>query len=131
MEIGTGKGTFLTEQAKGHPERNFLGVEYARWFWRYASDRLRRNQCNNARTVRAEAHFFFARARAQRKRVGDAHLFSGPLAEEAASQAAADSGEVYASAGARARAGGTAASGDGSSGLFEQIESVVKGSKLK
>lgn len=58
MEIGSGKGTFLTQQAKAHPETNFFGVEYARWFWRYASDRLRRNNCLNARTVRAEAMFF-------------------------------------------------------------------------
>lgn len=58
LEIGMGKGTFLTEQAKGRPDVNFFGIEWARWFWRYASDRLRRNQCNNARTVRAEAGFF-------------------------------------------------------------------------
>jgi tRNA (guanine-N7-)-methyltransferase len=58
MEIGMGKGTFLVEQAKARPDVNFFGVEYARWFWRYASDRLRRNGCNNARTVRAEANFF-------------------------------------------------------------------------
>jgi tRNA (guanine-N7-)-methyltransferase len=58
LEIGMGKGTFLTDQAKSRPEINFLGLEYARWFWRYASDRLRRNQCNNARTIRAEAAFF-------------------------------------------------------------------------
>lgn len=58
MEIGMGKGTFITEQAKARPETNFFGIEYARWFWRYASDRLRRNNCLNARTVRAEASFF-------------------------------------------------------------------------
>jgi tRNA (guanine-N7-)-methyltransferase len=58
IEIGMGKGTFLVEQAKGRTETNFLGVEYARWFWRYASDRLRRNACFNARTVRAEASYF-------------------------------------------------------------------------
>jgi tRNA (guanine-N7-)-methyltransferase len=58
LEIGMGKGTFLTEQAKTHPETNFFGIEYARWFWRYASDRLRRNGCLNARTVRAEAAYF-------------------------------------------------------------------------
>src|SRR5450432_1536585 len=60
MEIGSGKGTFLTEQAKAHPETNFFGIEYARWFWRYASDRLRRNGCTNARTVRAEANYFLS-----------------------------------------------------------------------
>src|SRR3954471_6866980 len=58
LEIGMGKGTFLTEQAKARPEVNFFGVEWARFFWRYASDRLRRNGCTNARTVRAEASFF-------------------------------------------------------------------------
>jgi tRNA (guanine-N7-)-methyltransferase len=58
MEIGSGKGTFLVEQAKARPDVNFFGIEYARWFWRYASDRLRRAGCTNARTVRAEAIFF-------------------------------------------------------------------------
>ena len=58
LEIGIGKGTFLTEQARARPEVNFLGVEYARWFWRYASDRLRRNGCLNARTANAEALYF-------------------------------------------------------------------------
>jgi len=58
MEIGMGKGTFITEQAKAHPEINYFGIEYARWYWRSASDRLRRNKCENARTVRAEALYF-------------------------------------------------------------------------
>jgi tRNA (guanine-N7-)-methyltransferase len=58
LEIGMGKGTFLTEQAKARPGVNFFGIEWANWFWRYASDRLRRNGCTNARTVRAEALFF-------------------------------------------------------------------------
>ena len=58
MEIGMGKGTFITESARAHPEVNFFGIEWARWFWRYASDRLRRNGCVNARTVRADAAFF-------------------------------------------------------------------------
>jgi tRNA (guanine-N7-)-methyltransferase len=58
IEIGFGKGTFLVDQAKLRPEVNFLGVEYTRWFWRYASDRLRRNGCLNVRTVRAEALWF-------------------------------------------------------------------------
>jgi tRNA (guanine-N7-)-methyltransferase len=58
LEIGMGKGTFLTEQARARPEVNFFGIEWQRWYWRYASDRLRRNGCTNARTVRAEASFF-------------------------------------------------------------------------
>jgi tRNA (guanine-N7-)-methyltransferase len=58
MEIGMGKGTFLLEEARARPEVNFFGIEYARWFWRYASDRLRRHGCTNTRTVRAEASYF-------------------------------------------------------------------------
>jgi tRNA (guanine-N7-)-methyltransferase len=58
IEIGMGKGTFLTEQARARPDVNFFGIEWARWFWRYASDRLRRHNCLNARTARTEAGFF-------------------------------------------------------------------------
>jgi tRNA (guanine-N7-)-methyltransferase len=58
LEIGAGKGTFLTEQARARPDVNFFGIEWANWFWRYASDRLRRNNLLNTRTVRAEAGFF-------------------------------------------------------------------------
>jgi tRNA (guanine-N7-)-methyltransferase len=58
MEIGMGKGTFLTEQAAARPDTNFFGIEWASWYWRYASDRLRRHRCLNVRTVRAEAMFF-------------------------------------------------------------------------
>ena len=58
MEIGSGKGTFLTDQAKARPDVNFFGIEWANWFFRYASDRLRRNGCANARMVRAEANYF-------------------------------------------------------------------------
>lgn len=58
LEIGMGKGTFLTEQARARPDVNFFGIEWANWFWRYASDRLRRHGCTNARTVRAEASYF-------------------------------------------------------------------------
>src|SRR3954462_14985882 len=58
IEIGMGKGTFLTDQAKARPDVNFFGIEWARFFWRYASDRLRRHECTNARTIRAEAGFF-------------------------------------------------------------------------
>ncbi len=58
IEIGMGKGTFLTDQSKARPEVNFFGIEWARFFWKYASDRLRRNGCMNARTIRAEASFF-------------------------------------------------------------------------
>ena len=58
LEIGSGKGTFLCDQAKARPEVNLFGIEWARQYWRLASDRLRRNNCLNVRMVRAEASFF-------------------------------------------------------------------------
>lgn len=42
IEIGSGKGTFLVEQAPRAPERNFLGIEWEREFYLYAADRIRR-----------------------------------------------------------------------------------------
>jgi tRNA (guanine-N7-)-methyltransferase len=58
LEIGSGKGTFLTDQATARPDTNFLGIEWANWFYSAAADRLRRHNCLNARMVRAEATFF-------------------------------------------------------------------------
>lgn len=42
LEIGSGKGTFLVQQAGLQPGVNFLGIEWAREFWLYAADRVRR-----------------------------------------------------------------------------------------
>ncbi len=58
LEIGMGKGTFLTDQAIVRKDTNFFGIEWANFFWKSASDRLRRNHCTNARTIRTEALFF-------------------------------------------------------------------------
>ncbi len=58
LEIGSGKGTFLTDQATSRPETNFFGIEWANWFYRYAADRMRRHNCMNARMIRADASVF-------------------------------------------------------------------------
>lgn len=55
MEIGFGKGGFLLRQARAHPERNYLGVEWANEFYRYAADRCRRWGVNNVRIIRTDA----------------------------------------------------------------------------
>ena len=68
LEIGMGKATFLTGQAKERKDVNFFGIEWANWFYRYAADRLRRHGCTNARAVRTEALFFL------REHVPDASL---------------------------------------------------------
>lgn len=58
IEIGCGKGTFITEQARARPGTNFFGIEWASFYWKYTCDRLRRHGCTNARAVRADAAFF-------------------------------------------------------------------------
>ena len=58
IEIGSGKGTFLLAESGARPEVNFLGIEYARRYWIFAADRLRRAERGNARVVLAEALVF-------------------------------------------------------------------------
>lgn len=58
LEIGCGKGTFLLRQAKAHPERNFLGIEWANKIYKYAADRMRRWGLKNVRVMRADAKHF-------------------------------------------------------------------------
>jgi tRNA (guanine-N7-)-methyltransferase len=58
LEIGSGKGTFLLAESGARPEVNFLGIEYARRYWIFAADRLRRAERTNARVVLAEASAF-------------------------------------------------------------------------
>ncbi len=57
LEIGSGKGTFLAQHAPLHPGTDFVGIEYARKYWRHAADRLRRHAMPNARMLHAEAEF--------------------------------------------------------------------------
>jgi tRNA (guanine-N7-)-methyltransferase len=58
IEIGSGKGTFLVQQAALKPQTNFLGFEWAREFYLYAADRCRRRQMENVRLVNADATEF-------------------------------------------------------------------------
>ncbi len=59
IEIGSGKGTFLVQQASLQPESNFLGIEWTAEFWRYASDRIRRRELSNVRLLHTDATEFF------------------------------------------------------------------------
>ena len=58
LEIGSGKGTFLLAESGARPEVNFLGIEYARRYWIFAANRLRRAGRENARVVLGEASSF-------------------------------------------------------------------------
>lgn len=62
MEIGSGKGTFLIQQAGLEPSTNFLGIEWATEFYAYAADRVRRQReagkLTNVRLMNADATEF-------------------------------------------------------------------------
>jgi len=58
IEIGTGKGTFLVQQAPLAPQTNFLGIENAGEFYRYAADRIRRRNLTNVRMLHMDATEF-------------------------------------------------------------------------
>jgi tRNA (guanine-N7-)-methyltransferase len=58
IEIGSGKGTFLVNQAKAQPQVNFLGIEWANKYYRYAVDRIGRWGLANVKVIRAEAALF-------------------------------------------------------------------------
>ncbi len=58
IEIGSGKGTFLLNQAKSIPGDNFLGIEWARKYYRYAVDRIGRWGLTNVRIIRTDAAVF-------------------------------------------------------------------------
>ncbi len=58
IEIGTGKGTFLVQQAPLRPQVNYLGIEKTLEFYRYAADRARRRALANVRILWADAGEF-------------------------------------------------------------------------
>jgi len=60
IEIGSGRATFLLNQAKACPRVNFLGIEWARKYYRYAVDRIGRWALTNVRIIRTDAAAFLA-----------------------------------------------------------------------
>jgi tRNA (guanine-N7-)-methyltransferase len=60
IEIGSGKGTFLLGQATAQPSDNFLGIEWARKYYRYSVDRIGRWGLTNVRIIRTDAAGFIA-----------------------------------------------------------------------
>lgn len=61
LEIGTGKAAFLLRRARALPERDFLGIERANEFYRFAVDRFQRWGLANVRMLRADAADFVQR----------------------------------------------------------------------
>ena len=131
LEIGMGKGTFLVEQAKARPGVDFFGIEWARWFWRYASDRLRRNGCLNARTVRAEA-LFFLREYVKDESLSVLHVyFPDPWPKKRHHKRRLIQEPFVQEAERVLKIGGRLQVVTDHRDYFEQIEQVVRGSRLK
>ncbi len=65
IEIGSGKGTFLVNQALAFPQINFLGIEWANKFYKFIVDRIGRRGEGNVRIIRTEAALFLS------ERIGD------------------------------------------------------------
>jgi tRNA (guanine-N7-)-methyltransferase len=65
IEIGCGKGGFILQETAANPGVNYLGIEYAREFYLYTADRIRRRNAgsppphSNVRMLHADASEFF------------------------------------------------------------------------
>jgi len=60
VEIGSGKGTFLLNEARAFPDINFLGIEWASKYYRHAVDRIGRWGLSNVRLIRTDATAFLS-----------------------------------------------------------------------
>ncbi|OQY07643.1 MAG: tRNA (guanosine(46)-N7)-methyltransferase TrmB [Planctomycetales bacterium 4572_13] len=68
IEVGSGKGTFLLEEAKAFSEKNFFGIEWANKYYKLAVDRMGRWGMPNVRLMRTDAASFIA------ERIADASI---------------------------------------------------------
>jgi len=59
VEVGSGKGLFLTAAARSEPRHNFLGIEVAGKYARFAAARLVRQQSANALMICGDALVLF------------------------------------------------------------------------
>jgi tRNA (guanine-N7-)-methyltransferase len=59
IEVGSGKGLFLAAAAATQPERNFVGIEIAAKYARYAAARLAKRELANAILLNADAQRLF------------------------------------------------------------------------
>ncbi|MBI5866226.1 MAG: tRNA (guanosine(46)-N7)-methyltransferase TrmB [Planctomycetes bacterium] len=74
LEIGCGKAGFLLRRAQAHPELNFLGIEWANEFYRFAVDRFERWGVPNGRIVRTDASQFI-RSQCPRESLSALHVY--------------------------------------------------------
>jgi len=59
VEVGSGKGLFLTNESARHPERNYLGIEVVHKYARHAAARLVKAGRVNAKMISGDAQGLF------------------------------------------------------------------------
>ena len=75
IEISSGKGGFLVEYGKKHPDYFIMGSEWDLTWARYAADRMMRNKLNaNTAMLRGDV-FYFLRDRVQSNTVDAFHMY--------------------------------------------------------
>ena len=99
LELGSGKGTFLAQEAPLHGDALYLGIEWATAFYRFAADRMRRLGLAHVQMLRADGvpfirhyvadasvhtfHWYFPdpwpKARHHKRRTFQATFLRGPL----------------------------------------------------
>lgn len=55
LEVGSGKGLFMQTAASDHPDRNFVGIEIAGKYARYAAAKLARKGLTNGKMLHGDA----------------------------------------------------------------------------
>lgn len=59
VEVGSGKGLFMSTEPLQRPDRNFLGIEIARKYARFAAARIARTGVPNACMIHGDAEVLF------------------------------------------------------------------------
>ena len=58
LEVGSGKGLFLLNEARAHPDRNYLGIEMAKKYAHQGAKRLAKANLTNTRMLPDDARKF-------------------------------------------------------------------------
>lgn len=58
IEVGSGKGLFISNAAQDHPERNFIGIEIARKYARFCASRIAKRELSNAVMISGDGERF-------------------------------------------------------------------------
>ena len=104
VEVGSGKGLFLQSAAVALPEHNFLGIEIAHKYARFAAARLAKHALPNAIVVDGDAQRLFTELFPDDATGRGARLFPRPVVEKAAPQTPRHERTICAGCGADARA---------------------------